>query len=854
MVSVKRNSQKLLLTALIIFLIISCTITPVLLAEEILSDETLAIVMVIDVSGSMRYTDPQMLRETASRIFIDLLSPEDYLGVITFDHDANVVIPLQQVESASKKELFKETLSPRLQPRGNTDYLTALEAAFGQFKGTGTQGARPVVVFLTDGEPNPDPARQRMDPAFMVSYMESLWNIVDDFSLAGIPIYTVAFSGEIDPEIARKISLDTKGDSYILEEPGELLVSFFELLGNLKNRMFLLDNTFNLQAGSPEAFTFQVNDYTRQVNLIAVNLFTGKCELSIIPPSGESGEIEVIAVSNHESYSMVILSQLEKEYTGKWQAVVSGSGPVNVLGDMDLYIKGWLEEPVSSSQHPLNESIHFKVKVTGSEYLHDMPFKVEIQLAKPGFAPVFIPLTEDGSYYTGVYDDVDEVGIYKLGLRLFLEGQLVSTASSRLYVRTLPSLSADFWTDQGYRLGEEIVVTGSMTASGKKLQEGRELKVENFSLLLKYDDGARDVIPLYDQGSQEHGDIKAGDGVWSNRILFKREGPGKASLLAVGEYMASVFTLEKNLGPFDVFAPGKVSITIPNREHWSLPGKNLSLILEIQSESPFKETLIIEPQHHLGRFTQERIVLEPFQNTTINLGLNLFRNLDPGIYSIPLAFSLVNDFTELEPSLLELELEVLSLGKALLRYSSGVIAPLLYIAVIALITFIIFYAVGLLLFLLFVYPGKKIKGILLYNKTGIAGDELPKKIKLRKFRKDAIVISFNKDNKTADYYIEGSEFNYDIIFKNINGNHSPLFIKGWQALLKKKMPVKTVVYSTQPGIMEFEGKIFTRKELLHSDKFESGGFSFQYNSHIRGSQHKTNYAADLGADILEGKI
>jgi len=845
MIPIKRNRRITKLTLLMIVLILIIMFTPVLLAEEAFSEETLAIVMVIDVSGSMRYTDPKMLRETASRIFIDLLSPEDYLGVITFDHDANVIIPLQQVESTSKKELFKETLSPRFQPRGNTDYLAALQTALEQFRGTATQGARPVVVFLTDGEPNPDSARQQRDPSFMDFYMESLWDLIDEFALADIPIYTVAFSDEIDPDIAHKISLDTKGDSYILEKPGELLVSFFELLGNLKKRMFLLNNTFNLQAGSPDAFTFQVNDYTRQVNLIAVNLYPEKCELKVIPPGGEAGEIEGIAVINHESYSMVILSQLDKEYTGKWQVLVSGGGPVNVLGDMDLFIKGWLEEPVSLSQHPLFVPILFKVKVTGSEYLHDMPLKVEIHLDKPGFAPIYIPLTKDGDYYIGSYNQVDKVGTYELGLRLFLEGQVVSTASSKLFVRVLPSLSTDFRTEEGYRLGEEIVVTGTMNAGGMRLQEGRDLTVENFSLILKFDDGTKDVIPL----------TRAGEGVWSNSFLLEREGPGKASLAAVGQYMDNEFNLEKNLGLFEVFAPGTVSINIPKWQHWSLPGRNLSIALEIQSDSPFKETLILKTEHHLGSFRHEKIVLDPFQSKTVNLSFNLLRSIDPGNYSLPLALTLDNDFTALEPSMLELELEILTLGAALMRYSSGIIAPFLSAAVVAPITFFVFYALGLLLYLLLVYPRKKVKGLLFYNKTGIPEDELPNKIKLGKFRKDDVIISFNRENKMADYYIEGSEFAYDIIFKNISGNHSPLFIKGWQALLKKKMHVSTIVYSTQPGIMEFAGKIFTRKELYHSEKFESGGFSFQYASpYEKSSQRQTNYAAELGTDILEGKI
>ena len=213
------STYKLFVTVILATIIFSgmlfCS-TPAARAEEAFTGEKLAIILVIDTSGSMQDTDPQMLRETASRIFIDLLSPEDFLGIITFDHDARVVFPLERIESSSRKELIKEKLSAELQPRGYTDYLEALEAAreqFQQFQAAGTGNARPLAVLLTDGEPSPDPALVQNNPAFMGSYMESLWELVEDYALSGIPIYTVAFSEEINPELTQKISLDTKGDS-----------------------------------------------------------------------------------------------------------------------------------------------------------------------------------------------------------------------------------------------------------------------------------------------------------------------------------------------------------------------------------------------------------------------------------------------------------------------------------------------------------------------------------------------------------------------------------------------------------------------------------------------------------------
>lgn len=844
--------------AAIIFLLglLFCS-TSAVRAEGALTGEKLAIILVIDTSGSMQNTDPQMLRETASRIFIDLLSPEDFLGVITFDHDTRVVFPLERIESASRKELIKEKLSAELQPRGYTDYLEALEAArkqFQQFQAAGTGSARRLVILLTDGEPSPDPALTQNNPAFMGSYMESLWKIVEDYALSGIPIYTVAFSDEINPELIQKISLSTKGDSYLLKEPGELVVSFFKLLSHLKNRRSLVNETFHLQDNSPKTLEFQVDDYIRQINLVAVNLAAGKCELSIVPLGSPPCEIEGITVNNHGNYSMAVLSDPGKNYTGKLQAVFSGSGDVNILGDMDLYIKGWLEGPVPLSQHPLNEPLQFKVKVTGNDFLQDIPLKVEIQLKKPGAEPVFILLQEDNGYYTGVYDKVDKTGTYELTLRLLFGEQVISTDPFKFYVKLLPTLSTDFWPAKDIRLGEEVVVTGALNARGKRLKEGRELIVDNFSLVINYEDGTRETVPLNDQGKQEQGDIKRADGIWSGRYTFKKEGTVTSALLAAGKYMGSEFTVEKNLDSFAVYAPGKVYINVPRRALSSLPGRSIPLTLEVNNESPFEEKLFLEQQENLvGDFSSRVFTLEPGQKTRLNFDLNLYQDLQPRIYPLRLAFVAENAPTAVEPQILELELEIVTPGTALARVLSGSLRPLLYGVGIAIITLLIFLILGMLLYCLFVYPGKRIRGALLYYKTEEANNTgpLPRRIILGKYKKDAVKISFNPENKEADYCIQGSEYDYDIIIKRISRKDTLPFLQGWNALLKKQPPFKTIICCSKPGIMEFSGKIYTSKELFHSETFASGGYIFQYNSPYgkKVQQHK-----NFGTNVLEGKI
>jgi len=827
--------------------------------------ETLAVVLAIDASGSMRHTDPYRLRETAARMFIDLLSPEDFLGIITFDHEVQVVLPLQQAGAAPEKAVFKERLSSALQPRGNTDFTIALEAARKELLKGAAEGARPVVVLLTDGEPDPDPRRSQ-DTAFMDSYMKSLWDAVQACALEGISVYTVGFSPEINPGIIQKISLDTRGDCYILNEPAEMLVSFFELLGNLKNRRTLVEEVHSLQ-GAPYTFNFDVDEYTKQVNLVAVSLepSSGSCGLSLMPPGGEAVQVESLTLSNEKDYSMAVLSQPGETYRGQWQASVSGNGRVRLLGDMDLSVKGWLEEPAPASQHPLHEPLDFRVKVTGAagQLLRDL--QVEIQLKKPGLDRIeTVPLAEAGGYYTGSYTGVDRAGTYELELRLLLDNQLVSSSAHRLYVKLLPALSTDFRTENGCRLGEDVAFSASLLLEGSRLQAGRDLKVEIFQLVLSYEDGSKVTLPLADNGNPDNGDIKARDGIWSSRFVPEREGTAEALLLAAGEYSGSEFLLEKRLGDLLIHAPGRVLLELAAQETWSLPGRKLSIPLKIRNESPFTETLLLETgqgmKQDMGHFAVSRFILEPGESREVSLDFNLLHTLEPRTYTLPLLFRAENALTSVEPETMELAVEIITPAEAFLRKADRFIAPALTAVFVLLATGILFYLLGMLFYCFLVLPRRKVRGVLAYWKTETAGDQEespPQEIKLHQAGKKGVTISFDTGNKNADYHIDGSEFCYDIIIRKIWEGRRPAFILGWEALLHKNTPFKTLVQCTVPGIIEYEGVISTTKELAPTDQFQSGGFTFQYQNPGRGrpgGRRSSKSSMDKGVNILEGKM
>lgn len=820
--------------------------------------ENVAVVLVVDVSASMRETDPQGLRETAARVFVDLLGPDDYFSAIVFSDEAEVLFPLQQVKDSRNKEHFKEVLSSKLTPRGYTDFNAALEEAFRQLRDGKTEGARPAVVFLTDGEPDPGPGLRR-NKAYMEGYMEALWKLVADFALHRYPVYTVGFSEEIDPGLISKISLDTLGESYRLQDPGELMVTFFTLLGKLKNRNLLLEERGI--TGAERSFTFRVDDYIRQVNLVVAGK-AGSFKAALYTPRGEEarpGEIKGLSAIEEEGSTLIVLHQPEAALFGDWRFTVSGGGPVDVMADSDLFLKAWLKQPLPSSQHPLHEPLEFEVEVTRGGALKDLPFKVELLLTKPGrSSPEVIPLAKgEKGIFRGSYQQVDAMGAYQLLVRLLLEGKVISTSAATVYVKLLPALSTDFRPGDDFRLGEEVIVSASLELAGQRIAQGRELKVDNFQMVMNYEDGSRVFLPLHDSGNfEEHGNVKAQDGIWSNRLVFGREGAFEAFIQVRGEFRGTEFFLEKRLGFFRAFPPGNIKLTlVPGNRYFALKGGRISYPVAVENNSSFREELYLNgSSSEIGTLRQAKLTLEPGETGTFTLELDLSDSLEAGSYIMPLYLASENALTTIEPSLLELPVEIVTRGEYARRWlelrgrllaAAGGIGPLLAA---------FFYAGGLILYRVYVLPQNKVEGSLIYWKAADQEESViaSKKLPLWKLGKDKVLIAFHEDQK-ADFHLEGADYrhNYHFTIKSYLNLKGPRFLQGWKGLFQRQVPVSFVLQCSEPGVIEFEGALYTGKELFHEDTFKSGGFVFRYINYYSTRWFR---GKGEGVNILAGKV
>ncbi len=185
------------------------------------SASALELFLALDISGSMRQTDPQKLLPQAARLLVTLARSDDRLGFLTFEDGANVRVPLGKVNDAHRRLALRELR--RLDPRGLfTDLDAALSVGLKALTGASPTNGRGALVLLTDGKMDINPAKGTTPQALERLRTE----ILPEYIKRQIPIYTVAFTEQSDQALLRELATQTGGRFYLVREPGELHQAF----------------------------------------------------------------------------------------------------------------------------------------------------------------------------------------------------------------------------------------------------------------------------------------------------------------------------------------------------------------------------------------------------------------------------------------------------------------------------------------------------------------------------------------------------------------------------------------------------------------------------------------------------
>lgn len=167
--------------------------------------------LVLDSSGSMNWNDPEGLRRSSAKNFVDALLPEDRAAVVDFDSYAQVLQPLTTDKAAIKAAI------DQVDDSGGTDIAAGVRAGTDLLLNNGDPKRARIAILLTDGEGYYDPALTERARVNAISiYTIGLGSSVDTALLQSIAdgtggkYYNVATAADL-PQVFRRISEETGG-------------------------------------------------------------------------------------------------------------------------------------------------------------------------------------------------------------------------------------------------------------------------------------------------------------------------------------------------------------------------------------------------------------------------------------------------------------------------------------------------------------------------------------------------------------------------------------------------------------------------------------------------------------------
>jgi len=832
-----KKSAKLIITVLVIVLSLSnFSVLKITFGQDI--NERLAVSLIIDTSGSMKNTDPDNMRETASRIFIDLLSAEDSLGIISFNTDVTEIQPMTVI--GQTKNEMKSNLNGTLIGDGDTDYLKAFQAGYAQLSDVQDIDTKKVIVFITDGNPDPNPDRTG-ESGFLSSYMDEFWNTIRIIGEEEYPVYTVGI-GALDLEIINRIALETKGKSSVFSNASEMAKEFFHITAELKNREVFVSEKMDIR--NDTVVPFNSGMHTLQTSFVITHNLSG-ISVSVEAPDGDTNH-DLVHMENNEKYTLVTIDEPDEKSSGQWKLRIEGNGEAEVFGAKDQVVKVWMEAPISGYRYPVGEALEIKVNLSGADL---EGVTIDGMISLNGKEIERVVLSEVDGLFIGEARATTLAGEYLLLLSATKNGEEISRFNSSFVLKNLPVMNPDFGGDNlMMRSGTTKIITSTLEIGANSLLQTDDVNLDYFNLVGEIND--EDIVfPMVDNGDLTFGDAKAGDGRFSTMVNFDKVGQMDLHLEARGLYQDELFILEKSLGEISVHDKGGVSVDVLSDAITGLKGKELKMELVFKSDSYFDEMIQLSIPEGLGLLFPSEILLEALEENKISVTFLPNKNQDFTDFSLPLVVSVKNENTVLSVNNANISVTTISQASKVKGFFESYGKQLLIATSILLFIIFLIIMIGLGLYSVLVKKRSYLQGKLFYL---YEGENQTEEVDLKSFKKSKIVISLSHKTENeceVDVDLNKSRYRYNLIMENQIDLRKSKIIMGYRSLFKK-FESELYVSTTEPGLIILENQIYTKILLKHQTEFNSGDYSFhyEYNGH---KEKKTNHE---GRNILEGRI
>lgn len=392
------------------WLAVCALVAPMCSAGEANTPKPSDVRVVIDISGSMKKTDPTNLRKPAVDLIVRLLPDQSKAGIWTFGQSVNMLVPHRVVDAQWRTEGTNKAKAINSVAMF-TNIGAALEAAAADYAAPSNDYNRHLIL-LTDGVVD-------INKEAVVNLNERkriLTELLPALKASDYRIHTIALSADADQELMKKLSIATDGVFEVADTADELMATFLRIFDQAvpAERVPLDENGF-LVDSSIQEFTALI--FRRAEVPASVIIAPDGKEYSATDPANNVNWYRT------DKYDLITVQQ---PAAGQWKVKteMAPGSRVTVVSNLQLLV-----EPLKSNIKP-NQTLDLvysfvanKETVTNKDFLNLLTGEAFITSAKSKESrtiPLTAPADEKG-IFAGQLDGFSDLGAHDI--KILIDGK-----------------------------------------------------------------------------------------------------------------------------------------------------------------------------------------------------------------------------------------------------------------------------------------------------------------------------------------------------------------------------------------------------------------------------------------------
>lgn len=342
------------------------------------------LILIVDTSVSMKLNDYDNYRQQAIRNILHYAEHNNVISkisIIKFSSTATTLCPLTSLHNRS---VIEKAIN-EIDAMGETNIGDGLDKAFEQIKSA--KNEKNIVILLTDGENN---------APYFNNHLK--------FKKAGVPVYTIGLTKNVDNKFLNTIAETTGGEYYKIPKSFNIQNVYADIIHKEINQKIFIDQTFRLAPHTQTNVSFKADR-----KMIKLNIFSYWDYSTVYITTKEKlKQHNLSKFSNFQFFNLRYLKN--KTYTF---VIKNASEYTNSIA-----FSGFINSTLNITTHLPKKSFYFKepVELSVLAYQDDMPLKnlgVRAQVLRPQVSSSegrnALKLEDSGTYNDGKRND----GLYK---------------------------------------------------------------------------------------------------------------------------------------------------------------------------------------------------------------------------------------------------------------------------------------------------------------------------------------------------------------------------------------------------------------------------------------------------------